>query len=67
MEKFPEIRCFFLTSKEGLFKDQKPYGNILKYTFNESGSYSFSVKGSKNGDDHHCKIRSQRIAISNGL
>lgn len=35
-----------LSSRENLFEDQRlTYGNTLEYTFNELGSYNFSVKG----------------------
>jgi plastocyanin len=38
--------AFTLTGSEHLFEDERlAYGNILKYTFKESGSYTFSVKG----------------------
>ena len=40
---------FILTSEEGLFEDQRlGYGNTFDYTFNETGSYNFSVKGYPN-------------------
>jgi plastocyanin len=40
---------FTLTSEEGLFEDQRlGYGNTFNYTFNESGSYSFSASGYPN-------------------
>jgi plastocyanin len=43
---YQESTVLTLTSKEHLFEDQKlAYGNTLEYTFNESGSYNFSVKG----------------------
>lgn len=43
---YQESSVLTLTSKERLFEDQRlVYGNTLKYTFNESGSYNFSVKG----------------------
>lgn len=38
--------AFTLTGSKHLFEDERlAYGNILKYTFKESGSYTFSVKG----------------------
>jgi hypothetical protein len=43
---YQESTVLTLTSKEHLFEDQRlAYGNTLEYTFNESGSYNFSVKG----------------------
>ncbi|MCC4765334.1 cell surface lipoprotein [Methanosarcina sp. DH1] len=43
---YQESSVLTLTSKERLFEDQRlVYGNTLEYTFNESGSYNFSVKG----------------------
>lgn len=37
---------FTLKSEEGLFNDQRlGYGNAFNYTFNEKGSYNFSVSG----------------------
>lgn len=43
---YQESSVLTMTSKEHLFKDQRlAYGNTLEYTFNESGSYNFSVKG----------------------
>ena len=43
---YQESTVLTLTSKEHLFKDQRlAYGNTLEHTFNESGSYNFSVKG----------------------
>jgi plastocyanin len=38
--------AFILTGSKHLFEDERlAYGNILEYTFKESGSYTFSVKG----------------------
>ena len=46
---FDESGVFTLSSKEGLFEDEKlGYGNTLNYTFNETGSYSFSANGYPN-------------------
>ena len=43
---YQESSVLTLTSKERPFEDQRlVYGNTLEYTFNESGSYNFSVKG----------------------
>lgn len=43
---YQESSVLTITSKEHLFEDQRlAYGNTLEYTFNESGSYNFSVKG----------------------
>jgi len=45
VEKLPEIQCFHLDNK-GFFNDpQNAHGKILEYIFNESGSYSFNIKG----------------------
>ncbi|KKH98150.1 cell surface lipoprotein [Methanosarcina sp. 1.H.T.1A.1] len=42
---FEESIVFTLSSKEGLFEDQRlGYGNTLKYTFNETGSYNFNAR-----------------------
>ena len=44
-----EDSVFTLTSEEGLFEDQRlGYGNTFNYTFNETGSYSFSANGYPN-------------------
>jgi len=46
---FDESSVFTLSSKEGLFEDEKlGYGNTLNYTFTENGSYSFSANGYPN-------------------
>ncbi len=43
---YQESSVLVLTSREYLFEDQRlAYGNTLEYTFDEPGSYSFSVKG----------------------
>ncbi|AKB57059.1 cupredoxin domain-containing protein [Methanosarcina barkeri] len=43
---YQESSVLTMTSKKHLFEDQRlAYGNTLEYTFNESGSYNFSVKG----------------------
>ncbi len=43
---YQDSSVLILTSREYLFEDQRlVYGDILKYTFKESGSYNFSVKG----------------------
>jgi plastocyanin len=43
---YKESSMLTLTSKEHLFEDQRlAYGNTLEYTFDEPGSYNFSVKG----------------------
>ncbi len=43
---YQESSAFTLTGSEHLFEDERlAYGNILEYTFKESGSYTFSVKG----------------------
>lgn len=43
---YQESGVLILTSREHLFEDQRlAYGNTLEYTFNEPGSYNFSVKG----------------------
>lgn len=43
---YQESSVFTLTSKEGLFEDQKlVYGDTLEYVFTEPGTYSFNVKG----------------------
>ncbi|MDQ1274665.1 MAG: hypothetical protein QG610_237 [Euryarchaeota archaeon] len=44
-----EYVLFTLTSEEGLFEDQRlGYGNTFNYTFDETGSYNFSVSGYPN-------------------
>ncbi|AKB20067.1 MULTISPECIES: cell surface lipoprotein [unclassified Methanosarcina] len=46
---FDESGVFTLSSKEGLFEDERlGYGNTLNYTFTENGSYSFSANGYPN-------------------
>ena len=43
---YQESSVLFLTSREYLFEDQRlVYGDTFEYTFNEPGSYNFSVKG----------------------
>jgi plastocyanin len=43
---FQESTVLFLTSKEGLFEDQRlGYGQTFVYTFTQPGKYSFSVEG----------------------
>lgn len=43
---YEESTVFVLTSKEGLFENQKiAYGRTFEYTFSEPGTYSFSVEG----------------------
>ncbi len=43
---YQDSSVLILTSREYLFEDQRlVYGDTLKYTFKESGSYNFSVKG----------------------
>lgn len=43
---FQESTVLFLSSKEGLFKDQRlGYGQTFVYTFTQPGKYSFSVEG----------------------
>lgn len=43
---YQESSVLTLTSREHLFEDRRlAYGNTLEYTFNEPGSYNFSVKG----------------------
>lgn len=43
---YQESSVLILTSRERLFEDQRlVYGDTLKHTFKESGSYNFSVKG----------------------
>jgi plastocyanin len=45
-KNYQESSVLILTSREHLFEDQRlVYGDTLKYTFKESGSYNFSVKG----------------------
>ena len=45
-KNYQESSVLTLTSREHLFEDRKlAYGSTLEYTFNEPGSYSFSVKG----------------------
>ncbi|MDD3245621.1 MAG: cell surface lipoprotein [Methanosarcina sp.] len=46
---FEESSVFTLSSEEGLFEDQRlGYGNTLNYTFSETGSYNFNVRGYSN-------------------
>ncbi len=43
---YQESSVLTLTSRERLFEDQRlACGSNMKYTFNEPGSYNFSVKG----------------------
>lgn len=43
---YQESGVLFLTSREYLFEDQRlVYGDTFEYTFDEPGSYNFSVKG----------------------
>ena len=43
---YQESSVLFLTSREYLFEDQRlVYGDTFEYTFDEPGSYNFSVKG----------------------
>jgi plastocyanin len=43
---YQESSVLVLTSKEYLFEDQRlTYGDTLEHTFDEPGSYNFSVKG----------------------
>ncbi len=43
---YQESSVLILTSREHLFGDERlVYGNTLEHTFNEPGSYNFSVKG----------------------
>jgi plastocyanin len=45
-KNYQESSVLTLTSREHLFEDRRlTYGSTLEYTFNESGSYSFGVKG----------------------
>jgi plastocyanin len=45
-KNYQESSVLTLTSREHLFEDKRlAYGSTLEYTFNEPGSYSFSVKG----------------------
>lgn len=45
-KNYQESGMLTLTSREHLFEDQRlAYGNTTKYTFDEPGSYNFSVKG----------------------
>ncbi|AKB81005.1 Cell surface lipoprotein [Methanosarcina barkeri 3] len=45
-KNYQESSVLTLTSREHLFEDRRlAYGSTLEYTFNEPGSYSFSVKG----------------------
>jgi plastocyanin len=45
-KNYQESSMLTLTSREHLFEDQRlAYGNTMKYTFDEPGTYNFSVKG----------------------